>query len=49
MYTELINELKNIHSLSASLKYIIGNFSVNSIILIVMMIFCIIGGLDKKE
>jgi len=47
MYTNLIKEITNLEILINSLKNISENFSVNSVIMIVMMIFCIIGGIDK--
>lgn len=47
MYTNLIKEITNLEILTDSLKNISENFSVNSVIMIVMMIFCIIGGIDK--
>ena len=47
MYTELLNELTRFDVLTGSLKGIIENFSFNSAIMIVMMIFCVVGGVDK--
>lgn len=47
MYADLIRELTHTESLTASLKQIAQNFSVNSAIMMVMMIFCIIGAIDK--
>lgn len=47
MYAALLNEIKNIDILSNSLKNIFANFSVNSAIMILMMIFCVVGGIDK--
>jgi ethanolamine transporter len=47
MYAELINEITNIEVLTNSLNGIIENFSINSAIMIVMMIFCVVGGVDK--
>ena len=47
MYNALWNELTNSQSLMDSLRSIRDGFSFNSAILIVMMVFCIIGGVDK--
>lgn len=47
MYAELMHELSNTQSLIASLESIIKHFSVNTVIMLVMMIFCVIGGIDK--
>ena len=47
MYAELIKEITNIEVLTTSLGNIIENFSVNSAIMIIMMIFCVVGGVDK--
>ena len=47
MYMDLIKEITNLETLTNSLKNIVENFSVNSVIMIIMMIFCIIGGIDK--
>lgn len=47
MYAELFKEITNIEVLSASLEGIIGNFSVNTVIMMVMALFCIVGGVDK--
>ena len=47
MYAELIKEITNIEVFTTSLQGIIENFSVNSAIMIVMMFFCIVGGIDK--
>ena len=47
MYNALWNELTNSQSLMDSLRSIRDGFSFNSAILIGMMVFCIIGGVDK--
>lgn len=47
MYADLIRELTYTESLTASLKGIAQNFSINSAIMMVMMIFCVIGAIDK--
>ncbi len=47
MYAELIKELTNTEVFFQSIENIIGNFSVNTVIMVTMMIFCIIGGVDK--
>lgn len=47
MYAELIAELSNTGAFFDSLKQIWENFSVNTVIMIVMMIFCVVGGIDK--
>ena len=47
MYAQLIKEITNIEVLTASVKQIVENFSANSAIMIVMMIFCVVGGIDK--
>lgn len=47
MYTELIREITNTEIFFDSLKNMIGNFSINTVIMIIMMIFCVIGGIDK--
>ena len=47
MYTELFNEITNVQVLLDSLKNIAANFSVNTVIMMIMMIFCIVGGIDK--
>ena len=47
MFDELIREITNIEVLWTSLNTIKDNFSVNSAILWIMMIFLVIGGVDK--
>lgn len=47
MYKELLKELTSIDALTASLKNIGDSFSINSAIMILMMVFCVIGGIDK--
>jgi len=47
MFTDFIRELTNTEVLMDSMKIIIGNFSINSAIMIFMMVFCVIGGIDK--
>lgn len=47
MYAELIREVTNTAPFIESLKHIAGNFSVNTVIMIIMMIFCVVGGIDK--
>ena len=47
MYAELIRELTNTDSFFDSLKTIGDNFSVNTVIMCLMMVFTIIGGIDK--
>ncbi|MBR4139406.1 MAG: ethanolamine utilization protein EutH [Lachnospiraceae bacterium] len=47
MYAELIKEITNTEVLTASLKNILENFSANNAIMIIMMIFCVVGGVDK--
>ena len=47
MYNALWNELTNSQSLMDSLRSIRDGFSFNSAIMIVMMVFCVIGGVDK--
>lgn len=47
MYAELIQEMTNTEVLFASLKNIADNFSVNTVIMAIMMFFCIVGGIDK--
>ena len=47
MYGELIKEIVNLEVLTNSLKEIMENFSVNSAIMIIMMFFCVVGGVDK--
>lgn len=47
MYNALWNELTNSQSFMGSLRSIRDGFSFNSAILIGMMVFCIIGGVDK--
>ena len=47
MYAELIKELTNTEVLFTSVKNIVDNFSANSAIMIVMMFFCVVGGVDK--
>ena len=47
MYGELIKEIANLEVLTNSLKEIMENFSVNSAIMIIMMFFCVVGGVDK--
>lgn len=47
MYQELWNELKNTSVLWDSLQNIWQNFSANTVIMGIMMIFCVIGGIDK--
>ena len=46
MYNALWNELTNSQSLMDSLRSIRDGFSFNSAIMIVMMVFCVIGGVD---
>lgn len=47
MYAELINELTNTEVFFNSLRNIASNFSANTIIMFVMMFFCVVGGIDK--
>lgn len=47
MYAELIKEITNTEVLTTSLKNILENFSANNAIMIIMMIFCVVGGVDK--
>lgn len=47
MYAELIRELTYTDSFFESLKTIRDNFSVNTVIMCLMMVFTIIGGIDK--
>lgn len=47
MYAELIRELTYTDSFFDSLKTIADNFSVNTVIMCLMMLFTIIGGIDK--
>lgn len=47
MFTELIKELTNIEVFFSSLQAMKDNFSVNTVIMCIMMIFCIVGGVDK--
>ena len=47
MYSELINELKNGAVLTESLKAVADSFSINTLILIFMMIFTVVGAVDK--
>ena len=47
MYAELIREITNTEVLINSMKGIAENFSANNAIMIVMMFFCIVGGIDK--
>ena len=47
MFPELIHELGNTQVLTDSLRNIGENFSVNTVIMALMMIFCIVGGIDK--
>lgn len=47
MYAELIKELTNTEVFFDSINHIIENFSVNTAIMIVMMFFCVVGGVDK--
>ena len=47
MYKELLQELTNTDVLINSLRTIANHFSVNTVIMIFMMIFCVIGGVDK--
>lgn len=47
MYNALWNELTNSQSLMDSLRSIRDGFSFNSAIMIAMMVFCVIGGVDK--
>ena len=47
MYAELIKEITNTEVLTTSLKNIAENFSANNAIMILMMFFCVVGGIDK--
>ena len=47
MYAELIRELTSTEVFFTSLKSIRDHFSVNSAIMMVMMIFCAVGAIDK--
>ena len=47
MYTELIKEVTNTDVFMNSLRNIVDNFSVNTVIMCIMMVFCVIGGIDK--
>ena len=47
MYAELFREVTNTAPFIESLKHIAGSFSVNTIIMIIMMVFCVVGGIDK--
>lgn len=47
MYAELIRELTNTDVFLNSVQNIAENFSVNTVIMMVMMFFCAIGGIDK--
>ena len=47
MYAELIKEITNTEVLVNSVKGIVENFSANNAIMIIMMFFCIVGGVDK--
>ena len=47
MYSELINELKNGTILTESLRAVADSFSINTLILIFMMIFTVVGAVDK--
>lgn len=47
MYAELINELSNTQSFLDSLKHLWENMSVNTVIMVLMMVFTVIGGIDK--
>lgn len=47
MFTELMNELTNMEVFWNSLENIRANFSVNTVIMCIMMIFCVVGGIDK--
>ena len=49
MFHELIEELSNIHVFTESIRIWAGNLSVNSIIIFVMMIFMIIGAIDRAR
>ena len=47
MYAELIKELTNTEVFVASIKNIAENFSANTLIMILMMFFSVVGGIDK--
>ena len=47
MYAELMKEITNTEVLVNSLKNIVENFSANNAIMIIMMFFCVVGGIDK--
>lgn len=47
MYAELIKEITNTEVFYNSLNHIIDNFSINTVIMVIMMFFCAVGGIDK--
>ena len=47
MFQELVNEITNVGVLTDSLKEWISGLSINSVIMFIMMIFMIVGALDK--
>ena len=47
MYAELMKELTNTEVFVTSIKNIAENFSANTLIMIVMMFFSVVGGIDK--
>lgn len=47
MFDELINQITNVDVFTNSLQEIIQNFSINSLIMIIMMFFTVVGAIDK--
>ena len=47
MFQELLDNITNIDVLTGSLKEWISNLSINSVIMFIMMIFMIVGAIDK--
>ena len=49
MWQELINNITNINVFTDSLSNWISNISINSVIILIMMIFMIVGAVDKMQ
>ncbi len=47
MFQELIDEVTNVEVFTASVKDWVSNLSINSVIMFIMMIFMIVGAIDK--
>ena len=49
MFQELINNITNVEVFTQSIKDWVSNLSINSVIILVMMIFMIVGAVDKMR